>query len=178
MSYMKHPDLYDVSVKDIEGREVTMGNFRGKMLLIVNTASRCGFTPQYEGLNALHKKYSSRSFEVLGFPCNQFGGQEPGSEAEIKSFCDLNYQVEFPMFSKIEVNGANEHPLYSILKDQAPGFLGSKAIKWNFTKFLVSPGGKVLKRFAPAYKPESIAKELERRLPAAEQAETRSVPCC
>jgi len=164
MQTTKPENLYDVRVKDIDGKEIPLSKYRGKTLLVVNTASQCGFTPQYEGLNTLYKQYKDRGVEVLGFPCNQFGGQEPGTEAEIKSFCDLHYRIEFPLFAKIEVNGDNEHPLYTIMKDQAPGILGTKAIKWNFTKFLISPEGKVLKRFAPADKPEEIAKELEHRL--------------
>ena len=131
------------------------------MLLIVNTASKCGFTPQYTGLESLQKTYSANGFSVLAFPCNQFGGQEPGTEQEIESFCDLNYQTSFPLFSKIEVNGASSHPLFTHLKSEAPGVLGSKRIKWNFTKFLVNQQGQVVKRYAPSTKPEAIAKDIE-----------------
>ena len=151
--------IYDFKVTDINGQEKTLNEFKGKKLLIVNVASKCGFTPQYKGLEELYEK-NKDSLVVLGFPCNQFGAQEPGSEEEIKSFCDLTYNVTFPMFSKVDVNGDNAHPLFDFLKEEAPGLMGSKAIKWNFTKFLVDEEGKVLKRFAPKDKPESIGKEL------------------
>ena len=153
--------IYNFSVTDINGQNLSLENYKGKVLLIVNVASKCGFTPQYKGLEKIYKEYKEKGLEILAFPCNQFGGQEPGSEEEIKSFCDLNYQVSFPLFSKIEVNGANTHPLYDFLKTEAPGLLGSKAIKWNFTKFLVDQEGKVIKRFAPNDKPEVIVSEIE-----------------
>lgn len=152
--------LYEIEVKTIKGDTVKMDKFKGQALLIVNTASKCGFTPQYEGLNNLHKEFQSRGFQVLGFPCNQFGAQEPGNEAEIEQFCDLNYKIEFPLFAKVDVNGENESPLYTFLKNEAPGILGTKAIKWNFTKFLVNSKGEVLERFAPQDKPEDIAKKV------------------
>lgn len=156
--------LYELSVKDARGQDVPLSNYRGKTLLVVNTASACGFTPQYEGLQALYQKYQARGFEVLGFPCNQFGAQEPGTDAEIQNFCTGRFSTTFPVFAKIEVNGAGAHPLYQWLKKQAPGILGTEAIKWNFTKFLVSSDGRVLKRFAPNDTPESIAPEIEKAL--------------
>lgn len=152
-------DIYNFKVTDINGQEKTLEEYRGKKILIVNVASKCGFTPQYKGLEELNQKYGDK-LVVLGFPCNQFGGQEPGSEEEIKSFCDLTFNVTFPMFSKVEVNGDGAHPLFEHLKKEAPGLMGSKAIKWNFTKFLVDENGNVLKRFAPKDKPEAIAKEI------------------
>ena len=151
----------DFSAVLANGEPQNLSDYQGKVLLIVNTASRCGFTPQYTGLEALHQTYGERGFSVLAFPCNQFGGQEPGSEEEIQSFCDLNYQTSFPLFSKIEVNGAASHPLYAHLKEQAPGVLGSKRIKWNFTKFLVNQEGDVVQRYAPSTKPEAIASDIE-----------------
>jgi glutathione peroxidase len=151
----------DFSATLSNGNEVALGDYAGKVLLIVNTASKCGFTPQYTGLESLQKTYSANGFSVLAFPCNQFGGQEPGTEQEIESFCDLNYQTSFPLFSKIEVNGASSHPLFAHLKSEAPGVLGSKRIKWNFTKFLVNQQGEVVKRYAPSTKPEAIAKDIE-----------------
>lgn len=154
-------DIHDFSARTIEGAEQSLAAYRGKVLLIVNVASRCGFTPQYTGLEALQRKYADRGFAVLGFPCDQFGAQEPGNENEIKNFCRLNYDVTFPMFAKIEVNGAGAHPLYSHLKSSAKGLLGSESIKWNFTKFLVDRSGKVLKRYAPQDKPEAIAADIE-----------------
>lgn len=150
--------IYDFKVTDIDGQEKNLSEYKGKKMLIVNVASKCGFTPQYKGLEEIYEKHDN--LVVLGFPCNQFGAQEPGSEEEIKSFCDLTYKVTFPMFAKVDVNGSNAHPLFEYLKEQAPGLMGSKAIKWNFTKFLVDEDGQVLKRFAPQDKPESIAKEL------------------
>lgn len=141
-----------------------MGDYKNKVLLIVNTASKCGFTPQFKGLEALHEKYASQGFEVLGFPCNQFGKQDPGSSTEIGEFCELNYGVSFPMFEKIEVNGANTHPLFKQLKSDAPGLMGSQNIKWNFTKFLVDSHGSVVKRFASATTPEKITSEIEKLL--------------
>jgi len=157
-------DIHDFSARTIEGAEQSLAAYRGKVLLIVNVASRCGFTPQYTGLEALQRKYADRGFAVLGFPCDQFGAQEPGDENETKNFCRLNYDVTFPMFAKIEVNGAGAHPLYSHLKSSAKGLLGSESIKWNFTKFLVDRSGKVLKRYAPQDKPEAIAADIEAAL--------------
>ena len=153
--------VMDFSATLSNGNEVALGDYAGKVLLIVNTASKCGFTTQYTGLESLQKTYSANGFSVLAFPCNQFGGQEPGTEQEIESFCDLNYQTSFPLFSKIEVNGASSHPLFTHLKSEAPGVLGSKRIKWNFTKFLVNQQGQVVKRYAPSTKPEAIAKDIE-----------------
>ena len=153
--------VMDFSATLSNGDEVALGDYAGKVLLIVNTASKCGFTPQYTGLESLQKTYSDNGFSVLAFPCNQFGGQEPGTEQDIESFCDLNYQTTFPLFSKIAVNGASSHPLFTHLKSEAPGVLGSKRIKWNFTKFLVNQQGEVVKRYAPSTKPEAIAKDIE-----------------
>jgi glutathione peroxidase len=153
--------IYDYSAKSIDGKETSLKNFQGKVLLIVNVASRCGFTPQYQGLESLYLKYKERGFEILAFPCNQFGKQEPGTESEIKSFCETNYQITFPIFSKIDVNGSEAHPLYEHLKKEATGILGSEAIKWNFTKFLVNREGKVTKRFAPTDKPEALESFIE-----------------
>ena len=153
--------VMDFSAVLANGEPKNLNDYQGKVLLIVNTASKCGFTPQYTGLESLHQTYGERGFSVLAFPCNQFGGQEPGSEEEIQSFCDLNYQTSFPLFSKIEVNGAASHPLYAHLKEQAPGVLGSKRIKWNFTKFLVNQHGEVVKRYAPSTRPEAIASDIE-----------------
>jgi len=156
--------IYDFTVKDIHGKSVKLGAFKGKVLLIVNTASKCGFTPQYKGLEALHKNLHGKGLAVLGFPCNQFGGQEPGSESEIESFCELNYGVTFPMFAKVDVNGDDAAPLWKWLKKEKPGLLGSEAIKWNFTKFLVDRQGKVVARYAPNDTPESIAADVEKLL--------------
>lgn len=153
--------IYQFQVKDINGQETTLEKYKGKTLLIVNVASKCGFTPQYEGLESIYQEYKDKGLEILGFPCNQFGAQEPGDEEEIKKFCGLTYNVSFPMFSKVDVNGSDAHPLYEFLKKEAPGLMGSKAVKWNFTKFLVGPEGNVIKRYAPTDKPESIAKDLE-----------------
>ena len=155
--------IYDFKVKQIDGEEKSLAEYKGKVLLIVNTASQCGFTPQFEGLQKLYEKYSPKGFTVLGFPCNQFSNQDPGTDEEIKSFCNLNYGVTFPVFSKIEVNGTNEHPLYKFLKRKASGFL-SKKIKWNFTKFLIATNGKVIKRFSPATEPKKIEKFIEELL--------------
>lgn len=155
--------VYDFTVKDINGQDVSLAQYKGKLLLIVNVASKCGFTPQYEGLEALHKELGSK-VEVLGFPCNQFGAQEPGNEDEIKNFCSLTYNVTFPMFAKIDVNGADTAPLYKFLKEEKPGLLKTEAIKWNFTKFLVNKEGKVVKRYAPTDKPEDIKKDLQKYL--------------
>jgi glutathione peroxidase len=156
--------IYDFSAKTLQGKEVALADYRDKVLLIVNTASKCGFTPQYEGLEALYETMGKRGLTVLGFPCNQFGKQEPGSAEEIGAFCQMNYGVTFPMFDKIEVNGPNAHPLYDFLKSQQPGLLGTKSIKWNFTKFLVDKSGKVVGRFAPQTKPQDIEKAIEKVL--------------
>ncbi|HEY0943479.1 MAG TPA: glutathione peroxidase [Steroidobacter sp.] len=153
--------LHDFSANSLEGKPVALRDYAGKVLLVVNTASKCGFTPQYEGLEALYQKYRDRGLEVLGFPCNQFGAQEPGTAAEIGAFCQKNYGVSFPMFEKIDVNGATAHPLYQWLKSNARGLLGSEAIKWNFTKFLVDRSGKVVDRFAPTTKPEDLQTNVE-----------------
>ena len=157
-------NLYDIDLVTIDGKRQKMGDYRSKTLLIVNVASECGFTPQYEGLQALYDKFEDRGFVVLGFPCNQFGHQEPGGEAEIEQFCTRNYGVTFPMFAKIDVNGVNAHPLYKYLKSEKPGILGTEAIKWNFTKFLVGSDGAVLRRYAPSDKPEAIEADLAARL--------------
>jgi len=156
--------VHDFTVTDIDGAERKLDAYRDKTLLIVNVASKCGFTPQYAGLEALYDKFRAQGLVVLGFPCDQFGHQEPGDEAEIKNFCTLNYDVKFPLFAKIKVNGANTHPLYQYLKHEAKGLLGSEAIKWNFTKFLVDREGNVVKRYAPADTPEAIGKDLAARL--------------
>jgi glutathione peroxidase len=153
--------LFDIEATTIDGAKKKIGAYAGKVMLIVNVASRCGFTPQYAGLEALHRRFADRNFVVLGFPCNQFGAQEPGSEKEIASFCSTKYDVTFPMFAKIDVNGENAHPLYRLLKREAPGILGSEAIKWNFTKFLVDREGHVVKRYAPTDTPDEIAKDVE-----------------
>ena len=155
------PSLYDFEAQSIEGQPVKLAQFRGKLLLIVNTASACGFTPQFGGLEKLHQTYGARGLVVLGFPCNQFGSQDPGSNEEIATFCQRNYGVSFPMMSKIDVNGAEAHPLYQWLSAEAPGLLGSQAIKWNFTKFLVGKDGTVIKRYAPQDAPEKLAKDIE-----------------
>ncbi len=153
-------DIYSVEVTTIDGVVQSMDSYRGKTLLIVNVASRCGFTSQYAGLQTLYDTYRDKGFVVLGFPCDQFGHQEPGNEEDIKNFCSLTYNVTFPMFSKVEVNGSNAHPLYRYLKSAKKGLLGTEAIKWNFTKFLVAPDGAVLKRYAPTDTPASIAANL------------------
>jgi glutathione peroxidase len=156
--------VHDFTVDDIHGQPVPLDRFKGEVLLIVNVASECGFTPQYKGLEAMYEKLHDKGLEVLGFPCNQFGGQEPGGEKEIAQFCEINYGVTFPMFAKVDVNGDNAAPLYKYLKAEKPGLLGSEAIKWNFTKFLVDREGNVLKRYAPNDTPESIAKDVEKAL--------------
>jgi glutathione peroxidase len=156
--------IYDFTVKDIHGKEVKLDAYHGKALLIVNTASACGFTPQYKGLEALHQKLHGKGLEVLGFPCNQFGAQEPGSDAEIESFCEVNYGVTFPLFAKIDVNGDGAAPLYKYLKSAKPGLLGSEAIKWNFTKFLVDRKGNVVERYAPNTEPASLVGDIEKVL--------------
>ena len=152
--------IYDFSAKTIDGKQQQLDAYRGKTLLVINVASKCGFTPQYEGLEALYRKFSGQGLVVLGFPCDQFGHQEPGDEAEIKNFCSLNYDVSFPMFAKIDVNGSDTHPLYKYLKHEAKGLLGSEAIKWNFTKFLIGKNGEVVKRYAPTDTPQGIEKEV------------------
>jgi len=152
--------VYDFSAKTIDGDEQSLDAYKGKTLLIVNVASKCGFTPQYTGLEALYKKYRDQGLVVLGFPCDQFGHQEPGDEAEIKNFCALTYEVDFPMFAKIDVNGEKTHPLYKFLKSEGKGFLGTESVKWNFTKFLIDKNGHVVKRYAPTDKPEKIEKEI------------------
>lgn len=157
-------DLYAFEALSIEGQTVPLDRYRGQVLLIVNTASACGFTPQFAGLEKLHQTYGERGLVVLGFPCNQFGHQDPGSNAEIGAFCQRNYGVSFPMMSKIDVNGADAHPLYRWLTAEAPGLLGSKAIKWNFTKFLVGKDGRVIRRYAPQDAPEKLAKDIEAAL--------------
>lgn len=156
--------IYDFKVKTIEGKETTLEQYKGKVLLIVNVASKCGFTPQYDGLEALYKKYKEKGLVVLGFPCNQFGSQEPGTETEIQNFCRVNFGVTFPMFSKINVNGDQTDPLYVYLKSEKPGIMGSEAIKWNFTKFLVDKEGKVIRRFGSSTTPESIEGDIEKLL--------------
>jgi glutathione peroxidase len=158
--------LYDIQVKSIDGATHKIGDFAGKVLLIVNVASKCGFTPQYKGMEALYRKFKDKGLVVLGFPCNQFGGQEPGDEQEIQNFCSLTYGVSFPMFAKIDVNGDHTHPLYRHLKDAARGLLGTQSIKWNFTKFLVSPDGKVLARYAPTEYPSALEQDIIAALPA------------
>lgn len=155
---------YEFEALDIDGNNVPLADYRGKALLIVNVASKCGFTPQYTGLEKLWQDYRERGLVVLGFPCDQFGNQEPGNEEEIKNFCSLTYEVDFPMFAKIEVNGANAHPLWKWLKKEKGGLLGIDAIKWNFTKFLVGRDGKPLKRYAPTDKPESLTGDIESAL--------------
>jgi glutathione peroxidase len=161
---MSDSKIYSFGVKTIDGKETTLADFKGKAMLIVNVASKCGFTPQYTGLEALYKKYKDQGLVVLGFPCNQFGAQEQGNEAEIKDFCSLTYEVDFPMFAKVEVNGKNAHPLYNYLKSEEKGIFGTEGIKWNFTKFLVDRKGTVLKRFAPTVKPEALDKDVEAAL--------------
>jgi len=156
--------IYDFKVKDIHGKTVDLDVYKGKVLLVVNTASKCGFTPQYKGLEKLYEKMHGKGLEILGFPCNQFGAQEPGSEEEIESFCEVNYGVTFPLFAKIDVNGDDTAPVYRYLKHAKPGLLGSEAIKWNFTKFLVDRNGKVVERYAPKDEPESIAGDIEKLL--------------
>jgi glutathione peroxidase len=157
-------DLYGIPVATIDGAATTLERYRGKALLIVNVASRCGFTPQYAGLEALYRKYKDRGLVIAGFPCNQFGGQEPGGEAEISAFCSLTYGVTFPLFAKIDVNGPNTHPLYRHLKAAKRGLLGRESIAWNFTKFLVGRNGEVLRRFSPRRTPEAIEKYVEAAL--------------
>ena len=154
------PSIYDFTANSLAGEEVPLKRFEGQVLLIVNTASACGFTPQYRGLEALQQQYSPRGFAVLGFPCNQFGSQEPGDATQIATFCERNYAITFPMFDKIDVNGSKEHPLYKYLKSQRMGLLGP-SIKWNFTKFLIDRSGKVVGRFAPTDQPEALKRDIE-----------------
>ncbi|HMM51348.1 MAG TPA: glutathione peroxidase [Burkholderiaceae bacterium] len=156
--------VHDFSADTIDGRSRALSSYRGKVLLIVNTASQCGFTPQYAGLEALYREYRDRGLEILGFPCNQFGAQEPGSEGEIAKFCETQFGVSFPMFAKVEVNGDTAHPLFKWLRKEAPGLLGSEAIKWNFTKFLVDREGRVVERFAPTTAPADLAPAIEKLL--------------
>jgi glutathione peroxidase len=153
--------IYAFSAETLQGDTVSLADWQNKVLLIVNTASECGFTPQYKGLQELHDRYSSRGFAVLGFPCNQFGKQEPGDAAQIGSFCEKNFGVTFPMFAKVDVNGANAHPLFKFLTEEAPGVLGTEGIKWNFTKFLVDREGNVITRFGSVTKPEALSKDIE-----------------
>ena len=156
--------IADFTARLPNGEEIDLADKRGKVLLVVNTASRCGFTPQYEGLEALYRKYQDKGFEVVAFPCNQFGAQEPGNAEEIQSFCKLNYDVTFPLMAKVDVNGPGAAPLYDWLKEEAPGLMGSRSIKWNFTKFLIDREGKVVRRFAPTDRPESLEKDIEKLL--------------
>jgi len=157
-------NVFDFQATSLDGKPVDLAQYRGKVLLIVNTASKCGFTPQYQGLELLYRRYQDQGVEVLGFPCNQFGAQEPGTEAEIGAFCEKNYGVSFPMFAKVDVNGDRAHPLFQHLKSEAPGVLGTEGIKWNFTKFLIGRDGKVVHRYAPQTKPEDIAEDVDRVL--------------
>ena len=159
--------IYDITADNLSGSPVNLGQYQGQVLLIVNTASKCGFTPQYEGLEALHEQLADQGLVILGFPCNQFGAQEPGDEAEIASFCKLSYDVKFPMFAKVEVNGANAHPLYAWLKSNAKGILGTEGIKWNFTKFLIDRNGGIVCRYAPTTKPAAIRGDIEELLETA-----------
>lgn len=161
-----NPTVYDFKARQIDGQDIALSAFAGQVMLIVNTASQCGFTPQLGGLEALHQRYGGQGLAVLGFPCNQFGGQDPGTDSDIASFCQRNYGVSFQMMSKIDVNGPAAHPLYQWLCAEAPGLLGSKAIKWNFTKFLVGKNGKVLKRYAPLDKPADLTSDIEAALAA------------
>ena len=157
-------NIFDYNATGIEGEPIDLARYQGQALLIVNTASDCGFTPQYQGLEQLWRQFRDRGVTVLGFPCNQFGGQEPGDEAAIGAFCEKNYGVSFPLFAKIDVNGANVHPLFAQLKKAAPGLLGTEAVKWNFTKFLVAKDGNVVKRYAPSTKPEALSGDIENLL--------------
>ena len=161
---MSAPSIYDFEVLNLHKEKTTLAPYRGKVMLIVNTASRCGFTPQFEGLEKLYKNHKHEGFVVLGFPCNQFGAQEPLSEPQIENFCRLDYGVTFPVFAKIDVNGAASHPLYRHLKQNAPGVLGSEIIKWNFTKFLIDRNGAVIRRYAPSTTPESIEADIKKLL--------------
>ena len=157
-------NIYDICVQDSRGGEVKMSEFKNKTLLIVNVASKCGLTPQYVGLQKIFDEFKDRNFLVLGFPCNQFGGQEPGSDQEISEFCEINYSVTFPIFSKIKVNGPEAHPLFKLLKQDKPGIFRTQSIKWNFTKFLINNSGKIIERFSPRVEPKYIREEIERIL--------------
>ena len=157
-------DIYNIDVKDSANSDISMSEFAGKTLLIVNVASKCGLTPQYEGLQKIYDDYKDRNFVVLGFPCNQFGGQEPGTDQEIGEFCDINYSVTYPIFSKIKVNGPEAHPLFKLLKSDKPGIFRTQSIKWNFTKFLINKSGKIVERFSPRVEPKYIRKEIEKVL--------------
>ena len=157
-------NVYDFSAEKLEGGEQSLADYAGKVVLVVNTASKCGFTPQFEGLEKIFSKYKDQGFVVLGFPCNQFAGQDPGENSEIGEFCQRNYGVSFPMFAKIDVNGSNAHPLYKFLTKEAKGVLGTEAVKWNFTKFLIGRDGNVIDRYATATKPEAMAKDIEKAL--------------
>ena len=157
-------NIYEIEVTTLDGERMTLDRYRGSTLLIVNVASRCGYTPQYHGLEALYRRFREKGLVVLGFPCNQFGAQEPGTETEIGEFCKANYDVSFPLFAKIDVNGDKAHPLYRLLKSRRRGLFGTPSIKWNFTKFLVDPEGAVVKRYAPSVRPEKIAQALATRL--------------
>lgn len=161
MTTQTSPSIYDFSVNTIEGQSISLSTYQDKVLLIVNTASQCGFTPQYQGLQSVYNKYKDQGLEVLGFPCNQFGQQEPGSANDIQSFCEMRFGVTFPLFEKIDVNGANAHPLFKYLTKAAPGIFGTEGIKWNFTKFLVDRSGKVVKRYPSTTKPEEIEKDIQ-----------------
>lgn len=157
-------NIHNFTVKNNKGDDVNLEDFKGKVLLIVNTASKCGFTPQYDGLQALHDEFKDQDFEVLAFPCDQFGNQEPGDDGEIEQFCSLNFGVSFPLFKKLEVNGSNADPIFTYLKSSAPGLMGSKSIKWNFTKFLIGKDGNAIKRYAPTTKPEEIKPDINKAL--------------
>lgn len=156
-------DIYDISLTTLQGETISMADFKGEVLLVVNTASKCGFTPQFKGLQTLYETYHDKGFYVLGFPCNQFAGQEPGSKEDIQQVCAINYGVTFPMFQKVDVNGKHAHPLFRFLKKKQSGFAG-KAIKWNFTKFLIDPSGNPVKRYAPVTRPENLTKDIEQLL--------------
>jgi glutathione peroxidase len=158
--------VHDYEARTIDGQQKKLGDYGGQVLLVVNVASKCGFTPQYKGLEALYRKFKDKGFSVLGFPCDQFGHQEPGDEEEIKNFCSLNYDVSFPMFAKIKVNGDDAHPLYKYLKNEKPGLFGTEGIKWNFTKFLIGKDGQVVRRYAPTAKPEDLEKDIAALLPS------------
>ena len=163
---MSTSTVYDFEARQIDGKDIALSAFKGQVILIVNTASKCGFTPQFGGLEELHKAYAGKGLTVLGFPCNQFGSQDPGANGDIAKFCQVNYGVSFSMMGKIDVNGPQAHPLYKWLSAEAPGLLGSKSIKWNFTKFLVGKDGQVIRRYAPLDKPADLAKDIETALAA------------